>query len=1564
MKFQNNRLVRILLILLVFFIFSSTGFSLSITSISINSSNLLNQTNENISVYVIANHTPNITYVGNWYLNDSIINSSNFSITNQTPNNLIFLSTLQSNSTSENSIVKACVTPYQADNLSIFNSTVCSENMSILSIDTIVPNVDNILPVANLDYVVDETIQISSEISDNRKISMSFVNLSLPNSTTITLSLIKSMNSTYLSNYTIPSVLGRYNLTFFVNDSSNLANNSAVSHFNVFNNVSFNFSYGNSHNFSQNFSLKVYSKDRLIYDNNNTNGTLNISLINSTVDIVYLAFNNSFSVTLKNISVLNQSNKVFDLDRYINLSDYLIVYAVNNSYNISSATVKLFYSDLSVIDEDNLKIFKCDNYNFTDRVCNSTFIDITSSTIQNDSLDYFEFNVSSFSAFGILQDVVVLSSDDTSTITSVGWNITNCGDDEVFESDGSICVQKIIPLIPKIVSIDLDYEPEVIDEIPKELFDITFTLEESIISDIKELSGLVTFVSFGSIPTPVNYSFSLYDSNGNIIMTFDGSIVVETENVIVLNFDEFNDLDLDDGDYSLVYSSTYNIDVKDDFIQDFKIDSKPEVDIFNVVIGYSFFILFSFSFILLIYKFKVRKKKHENFEFRLKKNHKRIYKMIFLILISAFFLVLVLVSDLNSVSLSSSDGDIRLYVKGIADGDLSYGGEWYKNGDPLMLKLWDVSIEVFDLEIIHNSVFDSEDNLYVLSSNPNSNFKLAKYGRSGDKLFGLLLEPLKDWKIISDSEDNLYLGGIDGGVLKVFKFDSDGEETFAKSYSLDEKVLGFEFGVDSKDNLYVVFEFFKKGKRDILVKKFDSNGDELWSKNLKKTNLFETKISFNSKDEVYITSNYHKSKTPKSYVTKFDFKGKKIKLNDGPTSTSKTTGDVFISEFMIGTNDEIYMLGYDEFNIHLFGFDSEENLKFKSSFSLRDSIVDFSLVLDGLNNLYLSVLYNEDLDSFIDLQKLNSNGENIYGLTEKLGPKISRGDFLLSTNAEFQVVGFVEDDFIFLNRYKSSFISLDKSSNKKVLIDKIDKDYLVEGDEYFAIVVPYLADDVNLVGVSDNSHKVQILKNVVIEKEKNISVDNISVDNISVDNISVDNISVDNISVDNISVDNIIDEEVLLNLLVVDIENKFLDFSIDVIDGERNIKKLYVDSPTRLNLSNELVDLKYSLLNGSVVVKLNDLFSSDIQRKRVSLLSLDKYSGTKGHLVTYGIENNMDFKDAYVEFDFSDLNYSNADNLRVLKCNDYNFASRKCNTIFENFGGDFILNKFTETISLVVDSFSGFGIVELKDEVIGDVVPTQNISVSNVSKLEGFVNFSSEDLVESPVLSGSNYFGIFCEYGYRVVDEELLCIEKVYDTEILFDMNSVGEQSSVIIPGVIVEKVELFDIDFTLYDYSVKSIQDLFSKTTIENFGTGPSEIFLKWEIYDSAGILIYLVRKTLIVETQEFVVQDFSKDVIELSIGDYAVILTTRYGDDVTDHFVQNFNIVEDEDVDLYDFSITSLVLISVIFLSSSFALFKIAYLRQKTGNVKNEKKKKNKIIKEVIVTGKKIIKKNKLKK
>ncbi len=122
---------------------------------------------------------------------------------------------------------------------------------------------------------------------------------------------------------------------------------------------------------------------------------------------------------------------------------------------------------------------------------------------------------------------------------------------------------------------DIEIAPE---GIPEQLFDINLEIDEPLVANIQELTSRVVFISFGRAPTPVDLTFIILDELGRQVHTEKGYLVVETEVVFTKKFEE---LELSPGKYTLVLNTFYDIDVKDEFSQDFEIIEKPRPSIFK-----------------------------------------------------------------------------------------------------------------------------------------------------------------------------------------------------------------------------------------------------------------------------------------------------------------------------------------------------------------------------------------------------------------------------------------------------------------------------------------------------------------------------------------------------------------------------------------------------------------------------------------------------------------------------------------------------------------------------------------------------------------------------------------------------------------------------------------------------------------------------------------------------------------------------------------------------------------------------------------------------------------------
>ncbi len=111
------------------------------------------------------------------------------------------------------------------------------------------------------------------------------------------------------------------------------------------------------------------------------------------------------------------------------------------------------------------------------------------------------------------------------------------------------------------------------EEISKQLFDISFNLVESSIQDISELAAVIGFENFGTESVRVNFLLTILDEDGKDVYNEDDSIDVTTEKILRKSFEDV-DIDLKDGRYTLILTTLYNVDVVEEFREEFEIKEK------------------------------------------------------------------------------------------------------------------------------------------------------------------------------------------------------------------------------------------------------------------------------------------------------------------------------------------------------------------------------------------------------------------------------------------------------------------------------------------------------------------------------------------------------------------------------------------------------------------------------------------------------------------------------------------------------------------------------------------------------------------------------------------------------------------------------------------------------------------------------------------------------------------------------------------------------------------------------------------------------------------------------
>ena len=353
--------------------------------------------------------------------------------------------------------------------------------------DVSIPSFSITNPTPNQFVRANSILTLNISATDNVEIQNVTANITRPDNTSSKVSLYLTDTNEYSNTFNIENLTGRYNVTYFVNDTSannltnssyfivtypslttssidktSVKNNSGVNIFvkakdydslyakitlpdssinilpltnntqtlfsntsqtgtynieifvldNATNNVTANYSFNSfepitsvmsvSSRNSSSINTQVYFiYDGNIIDNTNTsNTTVNQTTINTLVTVLLKSFTNKLQVSFPGINLSSNQNKNFIFDNYSN-SEYGIIYGINTTLNFTNATVTLSYNGTTFSNESNLKLYKCSNYDIENRICLSSFVDVTSSSTQNSNDNTFALTVTSFSAFAV-----------------------------------------------------------------------------------------------------------------------------------------------------------------------------------------------------------------------------------------------------------------------------------------------------------------------------------------------------------------------------------------------------------------------------------------------------------------------------------------------------------------------------------------------------------------------------------------------------------------------------------------------------------------------------------------------------------------------------------------------------------------------------------------------------------------------------------------------------------------------------------------------------------------------------------------------------------------------------------------------------------------------------------------------------------------------------------------------------------------------------------------------------------------------------------------------------------
>lgn len=395
--------------------------------------------------------------------------------------------------------------------------------------------------------------------------------------------------------FTNTSLIGKYNLTFYANNS--LGDYvSKADYFIAFQPTTFNVSVINSTGDGVNSSLALYYDNSLISSNSSQTGEYSQTIVNTVLDVEFIAYDGGLKVLIRGVNVSEDNNKIFGLDKLATpVQSHVVTYGVNNSYDFSNASVKVSYDGLNV-HEDYLKLYKCDDWNFTGQSCKGVWVDVTSQAVQNKTGNFFEYLTTSFSGFSIEDSYTPPPSGNSgggggASSCDYNWDCTDwsgCVNGVQTRSCENIgtCPNSYNPPITskECTSLMVNESDESLNKSEvlnvekksgESLFDIEVELRKAELTEGELLTIYLDLINVGSAEkVDVKVTYNILDLYGNLLFKESDTRAVEGRLSYKKVFDE---LFLEPGQYLIKVIIEYGSDQRAETEQQFVINEKGKV---------------------------------------------------------------------------------------------------------------------------------------------------------------------------------------------------------------------------------------------------------------------------------------------------------------------------------------------------------------------------------------------------------------------------------------------------------------------------------------------------------------------------------------------------------------------------------------------------------------------------------------------------------------------------------------------------------------------------------------------------------------------------------------------------------------------------------------------------------------------------------------------------------------------------------------------------------------------------------------------------------------------------
>jgi len=192
---------------------------------------------------------------------------------------------------------------------------------------------------------------------------------------------------------------GRYEVWIFANDTSGNIKN-VSDYFIASEPLEFNGRVEDANKSGVEGSLLIYFPGtEQVISSLEFEGDFSVVIPDYVYDLKFAVFDEMLKIRLNYVNVSEADGKTLGLDRSELVEGYLVTYGIENPYEMSNATIVIAYSDLDYGKEKSLRIYGCEDWNFTARECLGDWKAL--SVKQNTTGDYFILAPERLSAFSV-----------------------------------------------------------------------------------------------------------------------------------------------------------------------------------------------------------------------------------------------------------------------------------------------------------------------------------------------------------------------------------------------------------------------------------------------------------------------------------------------------------------------------------------------------------------------------------------------------------------------------------------------------------------------------------------------------------------------------------------------------------------------------------------------------------------------------------------------------------------------------------------------------------------------------------------------------------------------------------------------------------------------------------------------------------------------------------------------------------------------------------------------------------------------------------------------------------